>query len=160
MATKTYEPIVGKVTKVMTPQQNDERITLVFDCEFETINAETGEAKQTNMVGINIYNLVSQIGDKEDHIQLADMLAMGNMVNPQIISLALTNSDMEIERTFKKKGDKRENTDDKYTSDCITSKITNVKTHISPIVEQMLNKLVTEKPCIVRSASVPNPFAI
>lgn len=157
---REYDNIVAKVVKVMTPQQNDDRITFVLDKEFSTIDLKTGEEKVTNMFGLNIYNVVNQVSASVPEIQLADTLAMGQMVNPQIIALAMMNADIEVTREFHEKGEKRENTNDTYTNDCIVSKIVSVKPHIHPTFSQMLMTLVTTKPAIVRAAAIPNPFAM
>lgn len=155
---REYENIIAKVVKVMTPQQNDDRITFVLDKEFVTIDAQGGDEKDTNMFGLNIYNVVNQVSTSVPEIQLADTLAMGAMVNPQIIALALTNAEIEVKREFHEKGEKRENTNDVYGNDCIVSKIIKVKTNIHPTFANMLMQLVTTKPAVVRTMAVPNPF--
>lgn len=160
---KEYANVISVITKVMAPKQSDDRVTIVLREEdsFETIKFETGEIVETNMFGINIYNLVSQIGAKISYIQMADALAMGEMINPQIISLCLLNAEIEIERTFKKKGEKREGVNGVYAKDCITTKIVKIVPHIAPTFIPMIENLVATKPCIVRTVqTTPNPFAM
>ena len=152
--------ITAKVTKVMLPQGTDERITFVLDKEFTTIDFATGEEKTTNMFGLNIYAVVNQVGQHVPEIQLADTLAMGKCVNPQIIALALTNAEIIVKREEHEQGEKRKNSNELYARDCITSEIVKVKTNIKPIFAQMLMQVVTTAPAIVKAAAVPNPFGM
>lgn len=152
--------ITAKITKVMLPQGTDERITFVLDKEFTTIDFATGEEKTTNMFGLNIYAVVNQVGQYVPEIQLADTLAMGKCVNPQIIALALTNAEIVVKREEHEQGEKRKNSNELYARDCITSEIVKVKTNIKPIFAQMLMQVVTTAPAIVKAAAVPNPFGM
>lgn len=158
--TPNVEEITGIITKVMIPEDNDERISFVLDKEFDTIDFNTGEVKKTNMFGMNIYAVVNQVGIYVPEIQLADTLAMGKMVNPQIIALALTNAEIVVKREEHEKGEKRKNSNELYARDCITSEIMKVKTNIKPIFAQMLMQVVTTAPAIVKAAAVPNPFGM
>lgn len=152
--------ITAKVIKVMLPQGTDERITFVLDKEFATIDFATGEQKTTNMFGLNIYAIVNQVGQYVPEIQLADTLAMGKCVNPQIIALALTNAEIVVKREEHEQGERRKNSNELYARDCITSEIIKVKANIKPIFAQMLMQVVTTAPAIVKTAAVPNPFGM
>jgi hypothetical protein len=152
--------ITATITKVMLPQGTDERITFVLNKEFTTIDFSTGEEKQTNMFGLNIYAVVNQVGQYVPEIQLADTLAMGKCVNPQIIALALTNAEIVVKREEHQQGEQRKNSNELYARDCITSEIIKVKTNIKPIFAQMLMQVVTTAPAIVKAAAVPNPFGM
>ena len=152
--------INATITKVMLPQGNDERITFVLNKEFTTIDFATGEEKTTNMFGLNIYAVVNQVGPYVPEIQLADTLAMGKCVNPQIIALALTNAEIVVKREEHEQGEQRKNSQELYARDCITSEIINVKTNIKPIFSQMLMQIVTTAPAIVKAAAIPNPFGM
>ena len=152
--------ITATVTKVMLPQGTDERITFVLNKEFTTIDFATGEEKTTNMFGLNIYAVVNQVGQYVPEIQLADTLAMGKCVNPQIIALALTNAEIVVKREEHEQGEKRKNSSELYARDCITSEIVKVKTNIKPIFAQMLMQVVTSAPAIVKAAAIPNPFGM
>ena len=152
--------IIATITKVMLPQGTDERITFVLDKEFTTIDFSTGEEKTTNMFGLNIYAVVNQVGQYVPEIQLADTLAMGKCVNPQIIALALTNAEIVVKREEHEQGEKRKNSNELYARDCITSEIVKVKTNIKPIFAQMLMQIVTTAPAIVKTAAIPNPFGM
>ena len=159
-AEESDNTITAKITKVMLPQGTDERITFVLDKEFTTIDFATGEEKTTNMFGLNIYAVVNQVGQYVPEIQLADTLAMGKCVNPQIIALALTNAEIVVKREEHEQGEKRKNSNELYARDCITSEIIKVKTNIKPIFAQMLMQVVTTAPAIVKAAAVPNPFGM
>ena len=152
--------ITATVTKVMLPQGTDERITFILNKEFTTIDFATGEEKTTNMFGLNIYAVVNQVGQYVPEIQLADTLAMGKCVNPQIIALALTNAEIVVKREEHEQGEKRKNSNELYARDCITSEIVKVKTNIKPIFAQMLMQVVTSAPAIVKAAAIPNPFGM
>ena len=152
--------ITAIITKVMLPQGNDERITFVLDTNFNTIDFATGEEKTTNMFGLNIYAVVNQVGQYVPEIQLADTLAMGKCVNPQIIALALTNAEIVVKREEHQQGEQRKRSNELYARDCITSEIIKVKTNIKPIFAQMLMQVVTTAPAIVKAAAVPNPFGM
>lgn len=152
--------ITATITKVMLPQGTDERITFVLDKEFTTIDFSTGEEKTTNMFGLNIYAVVNQVGQYVPEIQLADTLAMGKCVNPQIIALALTNAEIVVKREEHQQGEQRKNSNELYARDCITSEIIKVKTNIKQIFAQMLMQVVTTAPAIVKAAAIPNPFGM
>ena len=152
--------IKATIIKIMLPQGNDERITFVLDKKFTTIDFSTGEEKTTNMFGLNIYAVVNQVGQYVPEIQLADTLAMGKCVNPQIIALALTNAEIVVKREEHEQGEQRKNSNELYARDCITSEIVNVKTNIKPIFAQMLMQVVTTSPAIVKAAAIPNPFGM
>ena len=157
---REYDNIIAKVTRVMIPENAEDRISFVLDKEFTTIDMKTGEEKTTNIFGMNIYNFVNQVSSFVPEIQLADAMATGQMVNPQIIALAMLNADIEIKREFREKGEKRESTNDVYSNDCIVSKIVSVTTHIHTTFVAVLTQLIMTKPAIIKKTTtgVPNPF--
>lgn len=158
--TSEPEVISGIITKVMLPEGNDERISFVLDKEFDTIDFKTGEVKKTNIFGLNIYAVVNQVGQFVSYIQLADALAMGKMINPQIISLSMLNAQVTIKRETHRENEQRKNSNELYSRDCITSEFTDVKPNVKPIFEQMLMKIVTTAPAIVKAPAIPNPFGM
>lgn len=158
--TSEPEVISGTITKVMLPEGNDERVSFVLDKEFETIDFKTGEVKRTNIFGMNIYAVVNQVGPFVSYIQLADALAMGKMINPQIISLSMLNAEVKIKREDHEAGEKRKNTEDIYARNCKTTDFVNVKPNIKPIFEQMLMQLISTAPAIVKAPAIPNPFGM
>lgn len=154
------EIVSGKIMKVMLPEGNDERITFVLDKEFETYDFKTGELKTTNMFGMNIYAAVAQLGQFIPYIQLADALAMGKMVNPQIISLSTINADVDIKREEHEEGEQRKYGENVYARNCKTSEFVKVKPNINPIFEQTLMQLVNTAPAIIKAPAIPNPFGM
>lgn len=148
------------VTKVMIPKGDTSRITFVTDKTFETIDMKTKETKETQNFSLNIYEVVNQIGTSVPEIQLADTLAMGKQVNPEIIALAMTNATIDFVRDFKAEGEQRRATDDVYKNDCWTTTIVKVTTHIAPIFAQMLTNKVMTQPAVVTMAGTPNPFNV
>ena len=158
--TSEAEVISGIITKVMLPEGNDERVSFVLDKEFDTIDFKTGEVKRTNIFGLNIYAVVNQVGQFVSYIQLADALAMGKMINPQIISLSMLNAQVTIKREMHRENEQRKNSNELYSRDCVTSEFTDVKPNVKPIFEQMLMKIVTTAPAIVKAPAIPNPFGM
>ena len=157
-----FEEITAKILKVMTPEGTDERISFVLDKEFDTIDFKTGEVKRTNIFGMNIYAVVNQVSQFIPQIQLADALALGKMVNPQIISLSMTDADVKIKRENHSEGEKRRNGTEVYARDCMTTDFINVKPNIKPLFLQTINQLIATKPAIVKETTqaIPNPFGM
>ena len=152
------EEIEGTIIKTMLPEGSDDRISFVLDKEFETIDFTTGEVKRTNIFGMNIYAVVNQVAQFVSYIQLADALAMGKMVNPQIVSLSMTGAHVKLRRVLHNQGEQRKNTSEVYARTCKTTDFVKVKPNIKPIFEQMLMQLIATAPAIVKKAAVPNPF--
>ena len=161
--TKEYANIKGNITAVTLPKGIEGRVTISLDCEpFPSIDFETGEEIVKSAFGINVRNLVNQIGDKVEPIGLANALAMGKSINPQILSLALIGASIEVSRTFHAKGTQREQSDELYSKDCIVSEIITITPHIKPMFQKVLETLVMTKPYIesVASGITKNPFGI
>lgn len=162
-STANVEVITGIITKVMTPEGNNERISFVLDREFDTIDFNTGEIKKTNIFGMNIYAVVNQVGQFVSYIQLADALSMGKMINPQIIALSMLNAQVAIKRENHEAGEQRKMSTDVYARNCKTTDFVTVKPNIKPIFEQMLMKLITTAPTTVKDDkknNTPNPFGM
>lgn len=154
------EEIEGTIIKTMLPEGTDDRMSFVLDKEFETIDFTTGEVKRTNIFGMNIYAVVNQVAQFIPYIQLADALAMGKMVNPQIVSLSMTGAHVKIRREQHNQGERRKNSSDVYARDCKTTDFVKVKPNIKPIFEQTLMQLIATAPAIIKKAAVPNPFGM
>ena len=154
------EMITATVTKVMIPEGEDERVSFVLDKEFDTIDFKTGEVKRTNIFGLNIYAVVNQAAKFVSYIQLADALAMGKMINPQIISLSMIGANVTIKRESHNEGEQRKNTNGVYARDCITSEFMDIKPNIKPVFEQMLMQIIATAPAIVKTPAIPNPFGM
>lgn len=154
------EVINGIIIKTMLPEGNEERISFVLDKEFDTIDFTTGEVKKTNIFGMNIYAVVNQVSQFVPYIKLADALALGKMINPQIISLSMNGANVNIKRVLHNQGEQRINTSDVYSRTCKTTEFISVKPNINPIFEPVLNQLIATAPAIVKAAALPNPFGI
>ena len=161
--TRVYNNVKGNIVAVTLPKGIDGRVTISLDCEpFPSIDFETGEEITKSAFGINIRNLVNQVGEKVEAIGLANALAMGKPINPQIISLALIGASIEVSRTFHAKGTQREQSEELYSKDCIVSDIVAITPHVKPMFQKVLETLVMTKPYIenVASGIVANPFGI
>ena len=161
--TRNYPNIKGNIVTVTLPKGIDGRVTISLDCEpFASIDFDSGEEITKSAFGINVRNLVNQIGDKVESIGLANALAMGKNINPQILSLSLIGASIEVKRVFHAKGTQREQTDELYSKDCIVSEIVSITPHIKPMFQKVLETLVMTKPYIenVTSGIVANPFGI
>lgn len=161
--TRVYNNVKGNIVAVTLPKGIDGRVTISLDCEpFPSIDFETGEEIVKSAFGINIRNLVNQVGEKVEAIGLANALAMGKSINPQIISLALIGASIEVSRTFHAKGTQREQSEELYSKDCIVSEIVSITPHVKPMFQKVLETLVMSKPYIenVASGIVANPFGI
>ena len=154
------ETITATVIKVMIPEGEDERVSFVLDKEFNTIDFKTGEVKRTNIFGLNIYAVVNQAAKFVSYIQLADALAMGKMINPQIISLSMIGANVTIKRESHNEGEQRRNTNGVYARDCITSEFMDIKPNIKPVFEQTLMQIIATAPAIVKAPAIPNPFGM
>ena len=160
---RVYPNVKRNIVAITLPKGIEGRVTISLDCEpFTSIDFETGEEIAKSGFGINIRNLVNQIGDKVEAIGLANALAMGRNINPQIVSLALIGASVEISRTFHAKGTKREESDELYSKDCIVSNIIAITPHVKPMFQKVLETLVMTKPYIenVASGITANPFGI
>lgn len=135
------------ITKVMEPKESENRISLVTNTKFDVIDFTTGEVKETNIIGINTYNLVNQLTKigGADYILLADALCMGKAINPQIVSLSLLNAEIKFKRIFHAAGEARE-IEGCYEKDCYTTEIVSVATHINKLTESFLIDLVKTQP--------------
>ena len=161
--TRVYNNIKANITAVTLPKGIDGRVTISLDCEpFPSIDFETGEEITKSAFGINVRNLVNQVGEKVEAIGLANALAMGKAINPQIISLSLIGASVDVKRTFHAKGTQREQSDELYSKDCIVSEIVGIVPHVKPMFNKVLETLVMTKPYIesVASGIVANPFGI
>lgn len=161
--TRVYNNVKGNIVAVTLPKGIDGRVTISLDCEpFPSIDFETGEEIVKSAFGINIRNLVNQVGDKVEPIGLANALAMGKAINPQIISLSIIGASIEVKRVFHAKGTQREQSEELYSKDCIVSEIVSITPHVKPMFQKVLETLVMTKPYIenVASGIVANPFGI
>lgn len=147
------------ITKVMQ-SQGDNRITLVLNKEFAGYD-NNGEEVTTTMFGTNVYNLINEVGAQVPELQLADAMALGKPLNPQIVALVLMNAEIEVQRVFKEKGEEREFSEngEVYTNTCFVTRFKKIKTHINQVFVSMINNLIMTKPCM-ETVAVVNPFNV
>ena len=157
---KAVEKLTVKILRVSQPEGNEQRISFWTNQKFKTIDYNSQEEIESDKFGINAYNLINQVRAFVPEIQLAETMAMGQQVNPQIIALALINSEMNIEREFKSADELRYNGEETYGRDLYMTKILSVRTNILPQFQLMINKLIMEKPAIVKKASAIDYFDI
>lgn len=135
------------ITKVMEPKGVDNRISLVTNVTFKVIDFTDSSEKDTNIIGINTYNLVNQLNKVGgvEYIQLADAICMGKAINPQIVSLSLLNAEIKFKRIFHAAGESRE-IEGNYEKDCYTTEIISVTTHITDLIKSFLIDLIKTQP--------------
>ena len=162
--TRVYPNITANITAVTMPKNIGGRVTISLDCEpFTSMDFDTGQEVEKTSFGINQRNLINQIAPKVKVLKILNARAMGRVINPEIISLVLTDATIEVKRTFHAKGTQRRFTDELYSNDCIVSDIVDIKTHIDKDFMEEIQELkrtqpfVEVKPNIV---GVGNPFGI
>ena len=162
--TRVYPNITANITAVTMPKNIGGRVTISLDCEpFTSMDFETGQEVEKTYFGINQRNLINQIAPKVKILKILNARAMGRVINPEIISLILTDATIEVKRTFHAKGTQRQFTDELYSNDCIVSDIVDIKTHIDKDFMEEIQELkrtqpfVEVKPNIV---GIGNPFGI
>lgn len=149
-----------KIVRVLTAPNDPKRLMFVTNQEFETINNQSGEYVVTSSFSKNIREVVNQVAKFIPELQLAEVLAMGSMVNPLIISLAMVNADIVIDRTIKHQGDEREykvnGVTQKYDNDAYLTTFVKVKPNINPLFATQLEKLIATQPAMVTVAARPS----
>ena len=162
--TRVYPNITANITAVTMPKNIGGRVTISLDCEpFTSMDFDTGQEVEKTSFGINQRNLINQIAPKVKILKILNARAMGRVINPEIISLVLTDATIEVKRTFHAKGTQRRFTDELYSNDCIVSDIVDIKTHIDKDFMEEIQELkrtqpfVEVKPNIV---GIGNPFGI
>lgn len=149
-----------KIVRVLTAPNDPKRLMFVTNEEFETINNQSGEYVVTSSFSKNIREVVNQVAKFIPELQLTEVLAMGQMVNPLIISLAMVNADIVIDRTIKHKGDEREykvnGVTQKYDNDAYLTTFVKVKPNINPLFAAQLEKLIATQPAMVTVAARPS----
>ena len=131
----------ARIVKVWTSKFDTKRISLQLDKTFTSFNEKGELVESTDTFGISIGAIMQQCNN-EPHLSLADALAMGQPVNPQIVSLVLTGATIDVERVFKEKGEEREYEKGVYANDCYTSKITSIKPKIADVAEKWIDRLM------------------
>lgn len=96
---------------------------------------------------------------------LANTLAMGDTINPQIVALCLTGATITFVRTFKSKGSVRESAEftgrtEVYDNDTFKTSVVDVRPNIDvafvPYIQQLIHTSLKAKK---DTTTVANPFA-
>lgn len=158
---------VIKSVKITSENGRNSRIVFELDGEpFKSFDFKTGEEIQTNKLSLNIANVGLQLVDKVEEFSIADNYLLGANLPPSLIAFVLKGAKVNINRIFKKKGEKRENSNDTYTDDIFKSVFTDVNTNISARanaeIDKILNRIADEatKPQKVETTKTMTTFGV
>lgn len=160
------EPI-KVIAKVVNVVYSDtlKRVGIVLDKTFKGFNQDNKEI-ETDTFRLNAYTLAKQTSAFVPHIKMAQALALGKSVRPELFSLSLIGADIEMVRTFHEEGEERETlkedgTPEVYEKDTWTTEITKVTPHIDPTFAPMLMEYVKPAPKTEVSANITiDPFNV
>lgn len=153
---KNYQIKNARIVKVWQSNYDKNRITIQLDKTFKSYNENGVFVEDADSFGIPNNRVLRECSSIEQ-LQLADAMAMGKPINPQIISLSLLNAIVTVDRTFKQKGEEREFEQGVYANDCFVSHIVSIKPDIKKLFADQLNKLI-QTALIVKEEAVPNPW--
>ena len=160
--TKNYTAKIVKVVTAQTADWKDSRVTLVLDAEIPQY--KDGQIINKNSFSKNIRQLVAEVGAFVPELQMADALALGRAINPQIIALSLTNATIEFKREYHAQGEETKSGNDTvYNSEGFSSIITKTTPNINPVFINILNMLImkmAEQPQVSVTTQIPNAFNI
>lgn len=160
---KDAKAVTVKVLRVIIPKDSYGRLTLVTNGEFKAVNPQTGDEIVTANVTKNLFEMTNQLAQHVTEIQLAQAMALGQAVNPMIISLAMANAEIKVKHVFHEQGEERAYDKGVYASDCYVAEIIGVTTHIAPQFAAMLQTLIMTQPAAnaeQKSAAIPNFLAV
>ena len=153
----SYE-VKAKVLSVLKTE--DGRMRVITDKDFITIDYKTEQPEETTSFSLHPFNLLQQVGDQIPILNMANTMAMGEQLNPQIIALCMVGADITFLREFHAKGESRKETYDAYSKDCYTTLITKVVPHISEAANMMIMQLISTKLTTPKVAIIPNPVGL
>lgn len=121
------------------------RLIFAIDKQLDGFD-ENGNPTTRTDFSLDCYNALQQLAALDSNIALANAMAMGEMIKPQIFALALNNAEITITRTYKFAGEAREtgNAGDTYQRDCWKTTITKVKANVLPNFVGALNALLAD----------------
>lgn len=156
--------VVAKVVNVVY-SDTLKRVGIVLDKTFKGFNQDNKEI-ETDTFRLNAYTLAKQTSAFVPHIKMAQALALGKSVRPELFSLSLIGADIEIVRTYHEEGEERETlkedgTPEVYEKDTWTTEISKVVPHIDPTFAPMLMEYVKPAPKAEVSANITiDPFNV
>lgn len=147
---KIEDATIKKITRVV--DNGDERISFELDKDFISFDFKTKEEITTNKFSLAAAEVSRQLVPLVDEFALADAYLMGSNVPSTLVSLVLRGAKVNINRVFKKKGEKRENSSDTYTMDLYKSVFESIETNINPMfakpIEKELEKISNEEQAV------------
>lgn len=156
-----------KSIKLTSENGRNARVTFELDGDsFDSFDFKTGEEIKTNTFSLDIANVGLQLTDLVEEFQIADNYLLGANLPPALISFVLRGAKVDINRIFKKKGEKRENSEDTYTADIYKSVFVKVTTNISARanteIDKILNRIAEEasKPQKVETTKTTTTFGL
>ena len=156
-----------KSVKLTSENGRNARVTFELDGEpFKSFDFKTGEEIKTNTFSLDIANVGLQLTDLVEEFQIADSYLLGANLPPALISFVLRGAKVDINRIYKEKGEKRENSEDTYTANIYKSVITKVNPNISARanaeIDKILNRIADEasKPQKVETTKTTTTFGL
>lgn len=156
-----------KSVKLTSENGRNPRVTFELDGEpFKSFDFKTGEEISTNTLSLDIANVGLQLTDMVEEFQIADSYLLGANLPPALISFVLRGAKVDINRIYKEKGEKRENSNDTYTANIYKSVIVKVSTNISARanaeIDKILNRISEEasKPQKVETTKTTTTFGL
>lgn len=164
---KDYVIKQATIIKVFPSEHDANRVVVVLNKEFLTINKETGELKNTTMFSINIRNFINLMSPHMEYLQIADIMCGKNKMNPMLFNLIITGTKCDILRKFHNDGDERENDLGEYEGDGWSStNFANVSNNYGMTTTNFIMKLLETKPYLEPilkerlAAAIDNPFNV
>ena len=158
---------VIKSIKLTSENGRNARVTFELDGEpFKSFDFKTGEEIKTNTFSLDIANVGLQLVDKVEEFSIADSYLLGANLPPALIAFVLKGAKVNINRIFKKKGEKRENSNDTYTADIYKSVfvdvITNISARANAEIDKILDRIAEEasKPTKVETTKTTTTFGL
>lgn len=121
-----------------------------------------GDEVETDFITMKLGKVVDQVTKFIPELQLASALALGAVINPQIVALCLTNAKIEILENFKFAEEQREGMNETYGKNTWVKDITKCTPNINPLFMPTLGNLINTAPAIklaTAAAAMPNVVA-
>lgn len=163
-AETTATTFTRKVLSVTIYKDSERRVIVNFDGE-PIPGYKDGTPTTTNNFGISTRVIATECAPKVPMLMLANTLAMGDTINPQIVALCLTGATITFVRTFKSKGSVRESAEftgrtEVYDNDTFKTSVVDVRPNIDvafvPYIQQLIHTSLKAKK---DTTTVANPFA-
>ena len=130
------------ITNVMVSKETGRNGRVVITLSGESFPSLTPQEEKvmTNNVSFDITQIMTQFGSFSPYIRIANSYIGGvGAIPTPIISMALIGGVVSLNRLYKKKGEKRENGEDIYSSNIFKSVVTNFVANVDEVSTQMLS---------------------